>query len=31
VELLVSKASGGVLPGVELNRSSALEEVREDE
>ncbi len=26
----VSKASGGVLPGVDLNRSSALEEVMED-
>ena len=30
VELPVSKASGGVLPGVDLNRSSALEEVMED-
>lgn len=27
VELPVSKASGGVLPGVDLNRSSDLEEV----
>jgi len=27
VELPVSKASGGVLPGVDLNRSEALEEV----
>ena len=27
VELQVSKASGGVLPGVDLNRSSDLEEV----
>jgi len=27
VELLVSKASGGVLPGIDLNRSSDLEEV----
>ena len=30
VELPVSKASGGVLPGVDLNRSSALEEIMED-
>jgi hypothetical protein len=27
VKLPVSKASGGVLPGVDLNRSSDLEEV----
>jgi len=27
VQLPVSKASGGVLPGVDLNRSSTLEEV----
>jgi len=27
VELLVSEASGGVLPGVDLNRSGDLEEV----
>ncbi len=27
VDLPVSKASGGVLPGVDLNRSSDLEEV----
>jgi hypothetical protein len=27
VELPVSKASGGVLPGVDLNRSGDLEEV----
>ena len=27
VELPISKASGGVLPGVDLNRSSDLEEV----
>ena len=27
VELLVSKASGGVLPGVDLSRSADLEEV----
>ena len=27
VELPVSKASGGVLPGVDLNRSSDLEEI----
>jgi hypothetical protein len=27
VELLVSKAGGGVLPGVDLNRSSDLEEI----
>ena len=27
IELPVSKASGGVLPGVDLNRSSDLEEV----
>ncbi len=27
VELPVAKASGGVLPGVDLNRSSDLEEV----
>ena len=27
VELPVSKASGGVIPGVDLNRSSDLEEV----
>jgi hypothetical protein len=27
VELPVSKASGGVLPGIDLNRSSDLEEV----
>ena len=27
VELPVSKASGGVLPGIELNQSSDLEEV----
>ena len=27
VELPVSKATGGVLPGVDLNRSSDLEEV----
>lgn len=27
VELPVSKAAGGVLPGVDLNRSSDLEEV----
>jgi hypothetical protein len=26
VELPVSKASGGVLPGIDLNRSSELEE-----
>ena len=30
VKLPVSAASGGVLPGVDLNRSSALEEVMED-
>ncbi len=30
VELPVSKAAGGVLPGVDLNRSSALEELMED-
>jgi hypothetical protein len=30
VELPVSEASGGVLPGVDLNSSSALEEVMED-
>jgi len=29
VQLPVSKASGGVLPGVELNRSCELEEVME--
>jgi hypothetical protein len=29
VELPVSKASGGVLPGVDLNRSEALEEIME--
>jgi len=27
VELPISKATGGVLPGVDLNRSSDLEEV----
>lgn len=27
VELPVSKASGGVLPGIDLNRSSDLEEI----
>ena len=27
IELPVSKATGGVLPGVDLNRSSDLEEV----
>jgi len=27
VELLVSEASGGVVPGVDLNRSADLEEV----
>ncbi len=27
VQLPVSKASGGVMPGVDLNRSSELEEV----
>ena len=27
VELLVSKATGGILPGIDLNRSSDLEEV----
>ena len=27
VELPVSKATGGILPGVDLNRSSDLEEV----
>ncbi len=27
VELPVSKASGGVLPGIDLNRSSDMEEV----
>ncbi len=27
VQLPVSKASGGVLPGIDLNRSSDLEEV----
>ena len=27
VQLTVSKASGGVLPGIDLNRSSDLEEV----
>ena len=27
IELPVSKASGGVLPGIDLNRSSDLEEV----
>lgn len=27
VELPVSKATGGVLPGIDLNRSSDLEEV----
>lgn len=27
IELPVSKSSGGVLPGVDLNRSSDLEEV----
>lgn len=27
IELPVSKAAGGVLPGVDLNRSSDLEEV----
>lgn len=27
VELPVSKAAGGVLPGIDLNRSSDLEEV----
>ncbi len=30
VKVLMSQASGGVLPGVDLNRSSALEEVMED-
>jgi len=30
VQLPVSKASGGVLPGVDLNHASALEEVMED-
>ena len=30
VNLPVSAASGGVLPGVDLNRSSALEEIMED-
>ena len=30
VDVPVSQASGGVLPGVDLNRSSALEEVMED-
>jgi len=30
VKLPVSKASGGVLPDVDLNNSSALEEVMED-
>jgi hypothetical protein len=30
VELPVSRASGGVLPGVDLNRSSDLEELMED-
>ncbi len=30
VTLPVSKASGGVLPGVDLNRSSALEEVMDN-
>ncbi len=30
VELPVSEASGGVLPGVDLNHASALEEVMED-
>ena len=30
VELPVSKATGGVLPGVDINRSSVLEEVMED-
>jgi hypothetical protein len=29
VELPVSKASGGVLPGVDLNHASALEDVME--
>ena len=30
VELPVSRASGGVLPGVDLNRSSDLEALMED-
>ena len=30
VELPVSRASGGVLPGVDLNRSTELEAVMED-
>ncbi len=30
VELPVSKASGGVLPGIDLNRSSDLEQVMSD-
>ena len=30
VKVPVSQASGGVLPGVDLNRSSALEEIMED-
>jgi hypothetical protein len=30
VELPVSKASGGVLPRVDLNRCSTLEEVMEE-
>jgi hypothetical protein len=31
VALPVSRASGGLLPGVDLNRSSDLEAVMEDE
>lgn len=30
VEVPVSRASGGVLPGVDLNRSSDLEEVMDE-
>jgi hypothetical protein len=30
VELPVSRATGGVLPGVDLNRSSELEDLMED-
>ncbi len=30
VRLPVSKASGGVLPGVDLNRSSALEDLMDE-
>ena len=30
IRLPVSKASGGVLPGVDLNRSSSLEDVMDD-